>query len=97
MLVVAFVFFGLGFGGTIPISEFLWASYYGRQHLGAVRSVGMPFTIAFGSLGPVSIALYFDAVGSYGGAFAALALAYAIAGVAVWSSRRPTRVRPAEG
>jgi MFS transporter, OFA family, oxalate/formate antiporter len=91
LLVVAFVFFGIGFGGTIPISEFLWANYFGRRYLGAVRSVGMPFTVLFGSLGPIAVALFFDATGRYDGAFIGLALVYALAGAAVWISRRPTK------
>ncbi|MBT5772868.1 MAG: MFS transporter [Dehalococcoidia bacterium] len=91
LLVVAFIFFGIGFGGTIPISEFLWANYFGRRYLGAVRSIGMPFTVLFGSLGPIAVAVYFDATDGYGGAFIGLALVYALAGAAVWVSRRPTK------
>lgn len=91
LLVVAFVFFGIGFGGTIPISEFLWANYFGRRYLGAVRSVGMPFTVLFGSLGPIAVAVYFDATNGYGGAFIGLALAYVLAGSAVWVSSQPTK------
>jgi OFA family oxalate/formate antiporter-like MFS transporter len=91
LLVVAFLFFGIGFGGTIPISEFLWANYFGRRYLGAVRSVGMPFTVLFGSLGPIAVAVYFDATDGYGGAFIGLALVYALAGAAIWTSRRPAK------
>ncbi len=94
LLVVAFLFFGVGFGGTIPISEFLWANYFGRRYLGAVRSVGMPFTVLFGSLGPIAVAVYFDATDGYGGAFIGLALVYALAGAAVWVSRRPVKPVP---
>ena len=94
LLVVAFLFFGVGFGGTIPISEFLWANYFGRRYLGAVRSIGMPFTVLFGSLGPIAVALYFDSTGGYGGAFIGLALVYALAGAAVWVSRRPAKPVP---
>lgn len=97
LLVVAFVFFGIGFGGTIPISEFLWANYFGRRYLGAVRSVGMPFTVLFGSLGPIAVALYFDATDRYDGAFLALAFVYALAGAAVWISRRPMTQAAVEG
>jgi sugar phosphate permease len=97
LLVVAFLFFGVGFGGTIPISEFLWANYFGRRYLGAVRSVGMPFTVLFGSLGPIAVALFFDATGRYQEAFVALALSYVIAGTAVWTSRPPTRLRVGDG
>ena len=91
LLVVAFLFFGVGFGGTIPISEFLWANYFGRRYLGAVRSVGMPFTVLFGSLGPIAVAVFFDATGRYDGAFIGLALVYALAGAAIWISRRPAK------
>ena len=94
LLIVAFLFFGVGFGGTIPISEFLWANYFGRRYLGAVRSVGMPFTVLFGSLGPIAVALFFDATGRYDGAFITLALVYAFAGSAVWISRRPPKPVP---
>ena len=94
LLIVAFLFFGVGFGGTIPISEFLWANYFGRRYLGAVRSVGMPFTVLFGSLGPIAVALFFDATGRYDDAFIALALVYAFAGAAVWISRRPPKPVP---
>jgi OFA family oxalate/formate antiporter-like MFS transporter len=93
LLVIAFLFFGVGFGGTIPISEFLWANYFGRRYLGAVRSSGMPFTVLFASPGPIAVAIYVDATDGYSGAFIGLALVYTLASAAVWVSRRP--VKPA--
>ena len=50
---VGFFCWGFGFGGTVPLSEFIWAKYFGRVHIGAVRGVGVPFTIMFGALGPI--------------------------------------------
>ena len=54
LLLAGFFVWGLGFGGSIPIGEFIWARYFGRRYLGAVRGLGVPFTILFGSLGPIS-------------------------------------------
>jgi len=80
----------LGSGiGTVPLSEFIWAKYFGRVHIGAVRGVAAPFTIALGALGPIIGGLYFDAVGSYEGVFAAFVAAYLTGAVAILASREP--------
>ena len=42
LLFPAFFLYGFGFGGTIPLSEFLWARYFGRAHIGAIRGIGNP-------------------------------------------------------
>lgn len=84
-----FFVWGFGFGGTIPIGEFIWARYFGRRYLGSVRGLAVPFTILFGSLGPISIALYFDATSRYGVAFGALTLVYIVGGLLILSSREP--------
>lgn len=89
VMFLGFFAWGFGFGGTIPLGEFLWAKYYGRRHIGAVRSVGVPFTIIFGSAGPILVGLYFDAVDSYDGAFLALVLVYLIGGTTILTSREP--------
>lgn len=56
---------GLGTGGMIPLSEFVWASYFGRRHIGAVRGLGMPFTVMLTSFGPLYASRVFDVTGSY--------------------------------
>ena len=89
LMFVGFFLWGFGFGGTVPLSEFIWAKYFGRVHIGAVRGVAAPFTIAFGALGPVLGGLYFDAVGSYDGVFAAFVAAYLTGALAILASREP--------
>ena len=84
-----FFCWGFGFGGTVPLSEFIWAGYFGRVHIGAVRGVGVPFTIVFGASGPILAGLWYDAAGSYEGAFAAFAAAYLAGGLAILASREP--------
>lgn len=91
LLWAGFLAWGFGFGGTIPIGEFVWARYFGRRYLGAVRSVGQPITILLGSIGPISMALYYDASGGYSVAFAGLALAYVLGGALIFMSREPER------
>ncbi len=86
---VAFFFWGFGFGGTVPLSEFIWAKYFGRVHIGAVRGVGVPFTIVLGAVGPILAGVYFDAVGSYEGVFAAFVAAYLCGALAILASREP--------
>lgn len=91
IMFAGFFSWGFGFGGTIPLGEYLWADYYGRRHIGAVRSVGVPFTIIFGSAGPILVGLYFDAFGGYEGAFLALVLLYVLGGTTIFTSKAPPR------
>ena len=89
LMFFAFFCWGFGFGGTIPVSEFIWAKYFGRVHIGAVRGVGVPFTIVFGAAGPILAGLYFDVAGSYAGVFGFFVVAYLIGALAILVSREP--------
>ena len=66
--------YGFGIGGIIPLQETVWASYFGREHLGSIRSIGMPFTIIFGGGGPLLAGVMYDRTGSYGSAFVGFAV-----------------------
>ncbi|MXW36539.1 MAG: MFS transporter [Chloroflexi bacterium] len=86
---VAFFLWGLGFGGGVPLGEFIWAKYFGRVHIGAVRSVGMPAGILFGAAGPLVASLLFDASGSYLAAWVLMIALYCLGAAAVLTSREP--------
>ena len=58
------VLFGLATGAGSIIENLLWADYFGRRHLGAIRSFGAPFRIA-SPTGPALTGLLFDRTGSY--------------------------------
>jgi MFS family permease len=90
-LVAGFLLMGWGFGGQIPLQETIWASYFGRRHLGAVRSVAMPFSLVLGAGGPLAVSFYFDVVGNYDGAFFAIGAMWALAAVLVLLVRRPRK------
>ena len=92
LLMIGFYLYGLGFGGSIPISEFLWAHYFGRRHIGAIRGLGRPITLVFGTGGPIATGFFYDFSGSYVGAFLILVLIYLLGAVVVNLSKRPRPV-----
>ncbi|MBG92368.1 MAG: hypothetical protein CL792_00080 [Chloroflexi bacterium] len=89
VLMIGCTLFGMGFGGTIPNSEYLWASYFGRRYLGSVRSIGMPFTVIFGAIGPIAVAYFFDITGDYILAFIGVISAYIFAIVIMLNTSPP--------
>lgn len=86
---LACLLWGFGFGSVTPLSEFMWAGYFGRRHLGAVRSAGTPFSVGATAAGPLLVAVWFDVAGSYDGAFVAMTVAYAVAAAIILISREP--------
>lgn len=87
----SFFVIGVGAGGLFPLSEFVWASYFGRRYLGAVRSLGIPLTLVFTAGAPLLTSIYFDVVGDYNGAFAAMGLAWVTSAVLILTVRPPKR------
>ncbi|RJQ13265.1 MAG: MFS transporter [Dehalococcoidia bacterium] len=88
-VVVGFFLLGLGWGGLIPLQEVVWASYFGRRYLGAVRSAGLPFSLIIGASSPFLTSFYFDKVGNYDGAFFAVAALALVAVVLVSLAKQP--------
>ncbi len=103
LVAVGFLIFGTGIAGMIPMQELVWASFFGRMHIGAVRGIGMPLQVVIGAPGPVIVSAYFDRVGDYDGVLAALG-ALALVSVAIVllvpdpqaRARRAGAARPAE-
>ncbi len=87
----AFVFLGLGWGGMIPLQEVIWASFFGRRYLGAVRSAGLPITLLISAAAPVLVSYYQDTTGSYDGAILAIAVCNLVAAVLILLLRPPKR------
>ena len=89
LVFVPFVLFGFGVGGMIPLVEFTWASYFGRRHIGAVRSAGLPVVTLIAVLGPILTGVYFDRRGDYDGAFLGLAAVILAGSLLIFISRKP--------
>ncbi len=97
MVYFGFFLLGCGWGGMIPLQEVIWATYFGRRYLGAVRSAGLPFALLIGAGAPLLASMYFDRVGNYDGAFFAIAgLNLASAGLLLFI-RKPGRTAGQEG
>ena len=89
----SFVVMGIGIGGNIPIQEMIWAEYFGRRYLGAVRSLGFPVAMGISASTPVAVAVYADLVGSYDGAFYTCAGLWAASSVLCLTLRMPGKRR----
>jgi MFS family permease len=88
-LAVGFVLMGWGFGGAIPLQETIWASYFGRRYIGAVRSAALPVALFLGAGAPLAVSAYYDAVGNYRGIFFLIAGLWLVAAVLATFVRRP--------
>ncbi|MFN0147174.1 MAG: MFS transporter [Dehalococcoidia bacterium] len=65
LMFLSMVIFGLGAGGMILLQGFLWADYFGRAQVGAIRGASMPITLVFSAAGPPIAGLVYDQTGSY--------------------------------
>lgn len=88
-LFAGFFLYGFGFGGTIPISESLWVTYFGRAHIGAVRGVAQPLTVIGPTVAPVLVGVAYDLQGTYQLGFLGIIAIYLLAAVLVAVSRPP--------
>ena len=88
---VGFFLLGVGWGGMIPLQEVIWASFFGRRYLGAVRGAALPFSLAFGAGAPLAVSYYHDIVGNYDGALWTVAAANLIAAGLILAIRPPRK------
>jgi MFS family permease len=82
---------GFGFGGQTPLQEVIWASYYGREFLGSIRGVAMPFLVLAQAGGPQFAAFLQDITGSYTPAFLIFAGGWVFAVILVLLAMPPRR------
>lgn len=57
--------FGFGIGGLLYMQNIIWADYFGRAHIGAIRGVVNPITMLTGAAGAPIAGYVYDATGSY--------------------------------
>ena len=90
VLMAGYWILGMGGGGGVPLQEVIWATFFGRRHIGAVRSVGLPMALTLTAGGPLAVSIYFDRVGNYYGAFVLIASLSVIAAFLILVVRKPT-------
>ena len=84
-------FLGFGVGGLHMIARLTWADYFGRLHLGVIRSWGLAAQVGGQALGPLAAGIAVDRVGSYEGAFLAFGVHLAVVSLLMLTATRPGR------
>ena len=80
---------GLGWGGFAVLQGLLWADFFGRAHLGAIRGFFAPFNMLSSVVGPVMAGFLYDLRGDYQFAFSLLLVAWTMAIFAILLARPP--------
>jgi MFS family permease len=96
LLYAGFLLYGAGLGGGWVLQEIVWANYFGRLSLGAVRGAGILVTHAFGAAGAPFFGFVYDATGSYTSSFISFILALALSALLSLTVRAPRKAPPAE-
>jgi len=65
VMFVAMITYGIGIGVQMLMQNYLWAEYFGRQHLGSIRGAVTPITLIFGGVGAPLAGYIRDATGTY--------------------------------
>ena len=68
------VFFGLGFGSSIPLRLSILGDYFGRRSYGSIVGLTSSVNALFGAAGPLMVGLIHDLQGSYRMGFTILAV-----------------------
>ncbi len=95
MLFVYAVIHGFAMGGAPTLMNVVWASYFGRQHMGAIRGVVTPVGMFFGSFSPIFAGWLWTPEKSYGVSFIIFALTYVAGGLLIMMVRSPRAPSPA--
>lgn len=97
VLAMAFaLLFGLAIGAGNIVENLLWADYFGRRHLGAIRSFGAPFRL-IAPTGPLLTGVLYDVTGSYTIPFLAFAGIFALMVFAMYMAVPPEKPEGAVG
>ena len=91
MGVVGAFILGFGVGGLHIIGRLIWADYFGRLHLGAIRAWGLAAQVGGQALGPIAAGLAVDRTGSYQGVFLAFGINLAAVSLLMLIATRPGR------
>ena len=89
MLFFFVIFFGLTMGGSFILRPMIVANYFGREHLGAITGYMRPFQSFTGAIGPVAVAIAYDAQGSYFWGFIVVMIGYAFTGAVIMLAAPP--------
>lgn len=76
-------------GGGGVLTQIIYADYYGRRSLGAIRGLTSPTSMGANSIGPLLAALAFDMRGDYYSIFVLFGILMVLASVSIFVARPP--------
>ncbi len=88
-MVIFVIFWGYGFGASIPVRFALIADFFGRRHYGSVMGMMMTTSAVFGVVGPVLVGFIVDVRGNYRDPFVLMAFSVLVSIPLVLSIRAP--------
>ena len=88
---------GLANTGINTLAPLMWASDYGRGHLGAIHGVGRASQVLGFAVGPLAAGIAYDAAGSYREAFLVMAGVTLVAAALLAAARTGPRVGQSQG
>ncbi len=88
------LFYGLGYGGAIPLTQALRADLFGRKVFATVGGLIMPFTTLGGVLGPIFAGYVYDVTDSYRVAFYTFVVLILLSGLTFLFVRQPQQAEP---
>ena len=91
--------YGLTMGGVAVLTALVYANYFGRTSLGAIRGIVQPFSLISMASGPVFAGYVHDVTGSYQFSFAMFIIGWLLGAILIFFARPPeapeVRDRPA--
>src|SRR6266851_4746950 len=81
--------FGFAIGGILTLLPVAWADYFGRSHVGAIRSIALSAQVLAQAAGPLLSGVLRDITGDYLGSLRCFAVLAALSVVAALLARRP--------
>ena len=82
---------GFGVGGLHMTARLTWADYFGRTHLGKIRSWGLAAQVGGQALGPTAAGFVWDLTGNYEWVFLAFGINLAAVSLMMLTATRPGR------
>lgn len=83
------VIYGTAFGLMLTSGQIVFAEYFGRKALGAIRGSAAPVQMGLNAIGPLVTGAAYDLTGSYTAAFIPFTGAYLIAAAGMALARKP--------
>jgi cyanate permease len=82
---------GFFVGAYVPLHQLVWASYFGRAHVGAISGIGRPLGVFFISAGPFMMAALHDVSGNYDSGLLVTTAALVVCALCIYLARPPLR------